>query len=103
MKNKEKITVLIQENSILVFGKGTKEHPFCRYSKQTIEILSKYTNTFTVINVLEDESLRQDLKEYSNWPTFPQIYIAQEFIGGADILREMDEAKELQRLLESKA
>ena len=78
--------------------KGSKQFPQCGFSAQALQILSLYGADVTDINILEDNELRQSLKVFSDWPTFPQLYVKGEFIGGVDIMREMHEAGELQPL-----
>ena len=102
MEIKEKIKNLINENQICLFMKGTPEAPQCGFSMTVSNILKHLKVNFKGINVLEDEKLRQGIKEYSDWPTIPQLYVNEEFVGGCDIVREMFEKKELQKLFEDK-
>ncbi len=92
----------IAGNDVVLFMKGTKSMPQCGFSMQVAQILSHLGVAFKDINVLEDMSVREGIKAYSNWPTIPQLYIKGEFIGGCDIVREMFQAGELQELLTSK-
>jgi len=89
-------------NDVVLFMKGTKTMPQCGFSMQVAQILSHLGVEFKDINVLEDMSVRDGIKAYSNWPTIPQLYVKGEFIGGCDIVREMFQAGELQQLLNAK-
>ena len=97
-----KIKNLIQENDVVLFMKGTPEMPMCGFSVAVVNILNILEVKFIGINVLEDEELRQGIKEYSDWPTIPQLYVNKEFIGGCDIVQEMYKSGELQELFSSK-
>ena len=99
---KEKIENLIQENKVCLFMKGTPDNPQCGFSMAVSNLLKHLNVDFKGINVLEDESLRQGIKDFSDWPTIPQLYIKGEFIGGCDIVKEMFEKGELKSLLEKK-
>ena len=92
----------IENNEVCLFMKGTPDAPQCGFSMATSNILKILEVNFKGINVLEDESLRQGIKEYSDWPTIPQLYIKQEFVGGCDIVKEMFENGELKNLLKTK-
>jgi len=89
----------IAENSVLLYAKGTKEQPRCGFSVTTIEILNSYNIDFSVINVLTDFDKKEALKEFSQWPTFPQLYIKGELIGGCDLTKELHESGELKNIL----
>ena len=89
-------------NDVVLFMKGTKTMPQCGFSMQVAQILNHLGVEFKDINVLEDMSVRDGIKAYSNWPTIPQLYVKGEFIGGCDIVREMFQAGELQQLLNAK-
>jgi monothiol glutaredoxin len=89
-------------NDVVLFMKGTKSMPQCGFSMQVAQILGHLGVDFKDINVLEDMSVREGVKAYSNWPTIPQLYVKGEFIGGCDIVREMFQAGELQELLTEK-
>lgn len=97
---KEKIDNLIKQNKIMVFMKGTKLMPQCGFSNNVVQILNTLGVPFETVNVLDDYEIRQGIKEYSNWPTIPQVYINGEFIGGSDILIEMYQKGELQETVE---
>ena len=99
MEIKEKIKNLINENQICLFMKGTPEAPQCGFSMTVSNILKHLKVNFKGINVLEDEKLRQGIKEYSDWPTIPQLYVKKEFIGGCDIVKELFESGELNKIL----
>src|SRR5579884_3321053 len=99
MSIQEKIKQQIEKNSIIIFMKGTPDAPACGFSARAANTLKACGLPFAAINVLEDNDIRQGIKEYSNWPTIPQVYINQQFIGGSDIVAEMYEKGELQELL----
>lgn len=96
----EKIDNLLQQNKILVFMKGNKLMPQCGFSNNVVQILNTLGVPFETVDVLSDQEIRQGIKEYSNWPTIPQVYIDGKFIGGSDILIEMYQKGELQELVE---
>ena len=102
MNIKEKIKNLIDSNDVCLFMKGTPESPQCGFSMAVSNVLKHLKVNFNGVNVLEDENLRQGIKEFSDWPTIPQLYIKGEFIGGCDIVKEMFEKGELKNLLVSK-
>ena len=102
MNTKEKISKLIDENEICLFMKGTPDSPQCGFSMAVSNVLKHLNVNFKGINVLEDENLRQGIKDFSDWPTIPQLYVKGEFIGGCDIVKEMAEAGELEELLKEK-
>ena len=102
MEIKEKIKNLINDNQVCLFMKGTPDAPQCGFSMAVSNILKHLNVHFKGINVLEDENLRQGIKDFSDWPTIPQLYVKQEFIGGCDIVKEMFEKGELKKLLEEK-
>ena len=102
MEIKEKIKNLIDENDVCLFMKGTPESPQCGFSMAVANVLKHLNVNFNGVNVLEDENLRQGIKDFSDWPTIPQLYIKGEFIGGCDIVKEMFEKGELKNLLTSK-
>ena len=102
MNTKEKIQKLIKEHEVCLFMKGTPDAPQCGFSMAVSNILKHLKVNFNGINVLDDEKLRQGIKEFSDWPTIPQLYIKNDFIGGCDIIKEMFEKGELKKLLEEK-
>ena len=93
---------IIKNNKVVLFMKGTPEMPQCGFSMAVSNVLKHLEVKFTAINVYEDEEIRNGIKEYSNWPTIPQLYVNEEFVGGCDIIKEMFEKKELQKLFEEK-
>ncbi|HIK07716.1 MAG TPA: Grx4 family monothiol glutaredoxin [Trichormus sp. M33_DOE_039] len=97
---KEKIDNLVNQNKILVFMKGTKLMPQCGFSNNVVQILNTLGVPFETINVLDDYEIRQGIKEYSNWPTIPQVYVDGQFVGGSDILIELYQKGELQQMVE---
>ena len=97
---KAKIENLVQENKILVFMKGSKLMPQCGFSNNVVQILNTLGVPYETIDVLADYEIRQGIKEYSNWPTIPQIYINGEFVGGSDIAIELYQSGELQQIVE---
>ena len=98
----ENIKKIINDNDVCLFMKGTPEAPQCGFSMAVANVLKHLKVNFKGVNVLEDENLRQGIKDFSDWPTIPQLYIKKEFIGGSDIVRELFEKGELKTLLESK-
>ncbi|MBA5724388.1 Grx4 family monothiol glutaredoxin [Candidatus Liberibacter sp.] len=92
----------IRNNDVVLFMKGTPEYPQCGFSREVVKILDSISVLYKAINILLDDDLRQDIKEYSEWPTIPQLYVKGEFIGGCDIVREMFQSGELQELLKQK-
>ena len=102
MEMKDKIENLIKDNEVCLFMKGTPDAPQCGFSMAVTNVLKHLNVNFKGINVLEDEDLRQGIKEFSDWPTIPQLYVKKEFIGGCDIVKEMFEKGELKELLVSK-
>lgn len=97
---KQRIDDYVKNNKVFLFMKGTPDQPMCGFSAQTAGILKGYNIEFGAFNVLEDETIRQGIKEYADWPTIPQLYVNGEFIGGCDIVSEMHNAGELKTLLE---
>lgn len=92
------IKKIIEDNNVVIFMKGTPDMPMCGFSATVTNILNILEVKFLGINVLDSDELRQGIKEYSDWPTIPQLYIDQEFIGGCDIVQDMYKNGELQRL-----
>lgn len=97
---KSTLDKVITSHKVVLFMKGTKDFPQCGFSNTIVQILKSLNVPFETLNILENELLRQGLKEYSNWPTFPQLYIDGEFFGGCDITVEAYKSGELQELLE---
>ena len=94
---KEKIKGLVSNNDVCLFMKGTPEVPQCGFSLAVSNVLKHLEVKFSGINVLDDPNIRQGIKEYSDWPTIPQLYVKGEFVGGCDIVKEMFEKAELQK------
>ena len=98
----QRIDQLVKSNNILLFMKGSASFPMCGFSGRAIQILKACgveTKDISTVNVLEDQEIRQGIKDYSNWPTIPQLYVQGEFIGGSDIMMEMYESGELQQVV----
>jgi monothiol glutaredoxin len=96
---RSKIDQLIQANKVVLFMKGTRQFPACGFSNTVVQILKKEGTSFETFNILADPEVRAGLKEYSQWPTFPQLYVGGKFVGGCDIVTEMHESGELATLL----
>jgi monothiol glutaredoxin len=95
-----RIDRLVKSNDIVLFMKGTAQFPMCGFSGRAIQLLKACgVSKPATVNVLEDEEIRHGIKEYSNWPTIPQLYVKGEFVGGSDIMMEMYESGELQQVL----
>ena len=92
----------IKSNDVVLFMKGTPVFPMCGFSAATVEVLNKIGVKFESVNVLDSDEIREGIKKFSNWPTIPQLYVKEEFIGGCDIVREMFETGELLELLNTK-
>ena len=99
----KKIKEIIDANSIVLFMKGTPNAPQCGFSMAVSNILKHLKVNFEGVNVLENDEIRQGIKNYTDWPTIPQLYVKGEFVGGCDIVKEMFEKGELKKLLESKS
>jgi monothiol glutaredoxin len=97
----EKIKDIVNKNDVVLFMKGTPEMPQCGFSMTVCNILKELKVKFSGVNVLADHEIRQGIKDFSNWPTVPQLYVKGEFIGGCDIAKEMFEKGELQKILKS--
>jgi monothiol glutaredoxin len=102
MEINKKIESLIKDNEVCLFMKGTPDAPQCGFSMAVTNVLKHLNVNFKGINVLEDENLRQGIKDFSDWPTIPQLYVKTEFVGGCDIIKEMFEKGELKKFLEDK-
>ena len=98
----EKIQETIDNNSVVLYMKGSKDMPQCGFSATVSHILNQLGADFLDVDVLRDPEVRQGIKEYSDWPTIPQLYVKGEFIGGCDIIKEMFQSGELQELLKNK-
>ena len=98
----ETIRKTVTENDVVLFMKGTPVFPQCGFSSTVVQIFDYLGVNYESVNVLEDQAIRQGIKDYNNWPTIPQIFVKGEFIGGCDIMREMFETGELKTLLAEK-
>ena len=97
----EQIKSTVEQNAIVLFMKGNANFPQCGFSGRAVQILTALDAEFVTVDVLSNDAVRQGIKEYSNWPTIPQLYIKGEFVGGSDIMTEMFESGELKELLAS--
>jgi monothiol glutaredoxin len=98
----ENIKNEIKSNDVVLFMKGTPVFPMCGFSAAVIQVLSDLGVKFSSVNVLDSDEMREGIKQFSNWPTIPQLYVKEEFIGGCDIIKEMHEAGELMELFNSR-
>jgi len=98
----DRIAKDVAENDVLLFMKGTPVFPQCGFSAMTVQILSELGVKFKAVDVLKDPEIRSGIKEFSNWPTIPQLYVKGEFVGGCDIIKEMFEQGELEPFLKDK-
>ena len=102
MSVQEKIKSTVTSNPVVLFMKGSPQMPMCGFSATATQILQLCgVENFTAIDVLQDPEIRQGIKEFANWPTIPQLYVNGEFVGGSDIMREMYQSGELQKMLEN--
>jgi len=99
MDTQDKIRQTVTENAVVLYMKGTPTFPQCGFSAKAVSILKACEVPFHTVNVLADDEIRQGIKEFANWPTIPQLYIKGEFVGGSDIMSEMYQSGELQKLL----
>jgi monothiol glutaredoxin len=102
----QRIDALVKSNDVLLFMKGSASFPMCGFSGRAIQLLKASgvdPKTVKTVNVLEDDEIRQGIKDYSNWPTIPQLYVKGEFVGGSDIMMEMYESGELAQVLGTQA
>ena len=100
---KERIDALVKANEVVLFMKGSALFPQCGFSSRAVTILDHLGVPFETVDVLQDGEIRQGIKEYSDWPTIPQLYVKGEFVGGSDIMMEMFESGELQQLVSTPA
>ena len=103
MSAHDRIAELVKKNDVVLFMKGTALFPQCGFSSRAIAILDRLEAKYETVDVLQDAEIRQGIKEYSEWPTIPQLYVRGEFVGGSDIMMEMFESGELQELLAAAA
>ncbi len=99
MNAEERIRQTVTNNRIVLFMKGSPDFPMCGFSAATVEVLNRHGVPFESVDVLQDPEIREGIKHFSNWPTIPQLYVAGDFVGGCDIIREMDETGELAPVL----
>ncbi|MBR8832031.1 MAG: Glutaredoxin 4 [Chroococcopsis gigantea SAG 12.99] len=99
-ETKAQLDSLVKNNKVLVFMKGSKMMPQCGFSNNVVQILNMLGVPYETVDVLQNEQIRQGIKEYSNWPTIPQVYINGEFVGGSDLLIELYQNGELQQMVE---
>ena len=99
---KERIDQLVQSNDVVLFMKGTALFPQCGFSSRAVAILDHLGVAFQTVDVLQDPEIRNGIKDYSDWPTIPQLYVKGEFVGGSDIMYEMFQAGELEQLVKDK-
>ena len=102
IQNVEEAKETIKKNDIVLFMKGTKQMPGCGFSAHVVQILNKLNLNYIDIDVLNDNDFKESMKKFTNWPTFPQLYIKGEFVGGCDIVKEMFESGELIELFNTK-
>mgnify|MGYP001296558172 CR=1 FL=1 len=102
MEINKKIETIINDNEVCLFMKGTPDAPQCGFSMAVSNILKILEVNYKSVNVLEDQSIREGIKVFSDWPTIPQLYIKKEFVGGCDIVKEMYENGELKKILQDK-
>ena len=102
-EGKERIEALVKTNDVVLFMKGTALFPQCGFSSRAVAILDHLGVPFETVDVLQDQEIRTGIKEYSDWPTIPQLYVKGEFVGGSDIMIEMFESGELQQMVAAQA
>jgi len=100
MEAKEKISQTLKDNKVVLYMKGSPDFPMCGFSARATAILKELSVPFHAVNVLDDEEIRQGIKEFGQWPTVPQLYVNQELLGGSDIMMEMFESGELAKALQ---
>lgn len=97
---RSQIEEAVKSNKVFVFMKGTPDQPMCGFSAATVQVLKRLNVPFAAANVLEDERIREGVKQYSNWPTIPQVFVNGEFVGGNDIIQQMYASGELQKMVQ---
>ena len=100
---KSRIDEIVKNNAVVLFMKGTPLFPQCGFSSRAVTILEHLETPFETVDILQDPEIRQGIKEYSDWPTIPQLYVKGEFVGGSDIMLEMFQSGELQQLVNAEA
>ena len=93
----------VEENTVVLFMKGDKDFPMCGFSQRAVQILQACGADFTTRNVLDDDNVRQGIKQFSNWPTIPQLYVNGEFVGGSDIMMEMYQSGDLKQMFSAES
>src|ERR1700722_15166308 len=96
---REKLAELVRSKPVVLFMKGNRRFPACGFSQQVVGILDQLTPTYETVNILADPEVREGMKEFSSWPTFPQLYVKGEFVGGCDIVKDLFASGELQKLI----
>ena len=102
IQNVEEAKETIKTNDIVLFMKGTKDMPGCGFSSNVVQILNKMNVKYIDVDILHDDNFKENMKKFTNWPTFPQLYVKGEFVGGCDIIKEMFESGELLELFNTK-
>ena len=102
LQNIEEAKETIKNNNIVLFMKGTKDMPGCGFSAHVVQILNKMNVKYIDVDILHDDNFKENMKKFTNWPTFPQLYVKGEFVGGCDIVKEMFETGELLELFNTK-
>ena len=102
IQNVEEAKETIKKNNIVLFMKGTKDMPGCGFSANVVQILNRMNVKYIDIDILKDDNFKEDMKKFTNWPTFPQLYVKGKFVGGCDIVKEMFESGELLELFNTK-
>ena len=100
---RDRIESLVASDRVVLFMKGTRHQPQCGFSAQVVGILDSHLPSYTTVDVLQDPEIRQGIKEFTSWPTIPQLYVGGEFVGGCDIVTEMEQSGELKPVLEGGA
>jgi monothiol glutaredoxin len=96
----KEIGEIVQGHRVVVFMKGTRHMPQCGFSAAAVQVLGQYTDDFHTVDVLKDNAIREGVKQFSSWPTIPQVYVNGKFVGGSDIVRELHQSGELRKLLQ---
>ncbi|MCJ8344069.1 Grx4 family monothiol glutaredoxin [bacterium] len=93
---------MVSDNEIVLFMKGNRQFPQCGFSAHVVGIISQHVEAFVTVDILADQEIRQGMKEYSKWPTYPQLYVKGKFVGGCDIMTELEEDGEFKDILQGK-
>ena len=102
IQNVDEAKEIIKKNNIVLFMKGTKDMPGCGFSAHVVQILNNLNISYVDIDILNDNNFKENMKKFTNWPTFPQLYVKGEFVGGCDIIQDMHKSGELSEVLKSK-